>query len=87
MRRRTRSRVRSDGRDVEHVAGVALADDAEDVGGHDVGAEGDVVGAVVPLVVDAGEQIFHVEDFVVGDAEVLQVEVDPAGLLVSGDRG
>ena len=48
------------------------------------GAEGDVVGAVVPLVVDAGEQVFDVEGLVVADAELLEVEVDPAGLLVVG---
>jgi hypothetical protein len=56
--------------------------DAEDVGGHYVGAQRDVVAAVVPLVVDAGEQVFNVEGLVVGDAEHAEVEVDPAGLLV-----
>ena len=54
------------------------------MGGHDGGAKGDVVGAVVPLVVGAGEQIFDIEEFVVGDAQLLEVEVDPAGLLVVG---
>ena len=54
------------------------------MGGHDVGAQGDVVAAVVPLVVGAGEEVFDVEVLVVGDAELLEVEVDPAGLLVVG---
>src|ERR1019366_6263795 len=54
----------------------------EDVGGHDAGEEGYVVRAVVPPVVGAGEQVFDVEGFVVADAEALEVEVDPAGLLV-----
>jgi hypothetical protein len=43
-------------------------DDAEDVGWHYVGAQGYVVAAVVPLVMDAGEQVFYVEGLVVGDA-------------------
>ena len=48
------------------------------------GVEDDEVAAVVPLVVDAGEQVFDVEGLVVTDAELLEVEVDPAGLLVVG---
>ena len=48
------------------------------------GVEDDEVAAVVPLVVDAGEQVLEVEGLVVGDAELLEVEVDPAGLLVVG---
>ena len=59
-------------------------EDAEDVGGHDVGAEGDVVAAVVPLVVGAGEEVFYLEVLVVGDGELFEVEVDPAGLLLCG---
>ena len=57
--------------------------DAEDVGGGG-GVEDDEVAAVVPLVVVAGEQVFDVEGLVVADAELLEVEVDPAGLLVVG---
>ena len=48
------------------------------------GAEDDEVGAVVPLVVDAGEEVLDVEGLVVCDAELLEVEVDPAGLFVVG---
>ena len=54
------------------------------MGGHDGGAEGDVVAAVVPLVVGAGEEVFDVEELVVADAEMLEVEVDPSALLVEG---
>src|SRR6266702_2428373 len=75
---------RSNGADVEHCGRGRDAGDAEDVGGHDSGAQGYVVGAVVPLVVDAGEEIFDVEVFVVADAELFEVEVDPSGLLVVG---
>ena len=57
--------------------------DAEDVGGGG-GVEDDEVGAVAPLVVDAGEEVLDVEGLVVTDAELLEVEVDPAGLLVVG---
>ena len=66
--------------------GMALrlgAGEAEDVGGGG-GAEGDEVGAVVPLVVDSGEEVLDVEGLVVCDAEEFEVEVDPAGLFVAG---
>src|ERR1039458_5309965 len=48
-----------DGAGVERAGGIVLARDAEDVSGHDVRAESDVVGPVVPLVVNAGQQVFH----------------------------
>ena len=44
--------------------------------------EDDEVAAVVPHVVVAGEQVFDFEVLVVTDAELLEVEVDPTGLLV-----
>ena len=52
--------------------------------GMTAGAKDDEVAAVVPLVVVAGEQVFDVEGLVVADAELLEVEIDPAGLLVAG---
>src|SRR5260370_13187565 len=32
----------------------------------------------------AGEEVFYVEVFIVRDGELFEVEVDPAGLLLSG---
>src|SRR5438034_9597962 len=52
--------------------------------GHDVWTQRDVVAAIVPLVVDAGEEVFYFEVFVVRDRELFEVEVDPAGLLLGG---
>jgi len=51
---------------------------------HDVWTESDVVAAIAPRVVDAGEEIFYFEVFVVRDRELFEVEVDPAGLLLGG---
>jgi len=51
---------------------------------HDLGVECDVVAAIVPVVVGAGEEVFDFEVFVVRDRELFEVEVDPAGLLLSG---
>ncbi len=59
-------------------------DDAEDVGRLDVGAEGYIVAAVVPLVVSAGEEVFDLKVLVVGEGQFFEVEVDPAGLLLGG---
>jgi len=36
------------------------------------------------VVVGAGEEVFDFEVFVVRDGELFEVEVDPAGLLLSG---
>jgi hypothetical protein len=52
--------------------------------GHDVGIESDVVAAVVPVVAGAGEEVFDLKVLVVGDGELFEVEIDPAGLLLSG---
>ena len=54
--------------------------------GHDVRIEGDVVAAIVPGVVGSGEKVFDLEGEVVGDSEFFEIEVDPAGLLLRGDR-
>ena len=55
----------------------------EDMCRHNVRAQCDVVAAVVPVIVDAGEEIFNLEVFVVWDSEFFKVEIDPAGLLLS----
>ena len=52
------------------------------MGRHNIRPQSYVVGAVVPLVMDAGQQVLHIEGLVVGDAQLLEVEVDPTGLLV-----
>ena len=48
------------------------------------GVECDVVAAIVPVVVGAGEEVFDFEVLVVRDGELFEVEVDPAGLLLGG---
>ncbi len=50
--------------------------------GHDIGTQRDVVAAVMPVVVDSGEKVFDLEVHVVGNRELLEVEIDPAGLLL-----
>src|ERR1700712_5457351 len=52
--------------------------------GHDVWFERDEVAAIMPRVVDAGEEIFDLEVLVVRDSELFEIEIDPAGLLLSG---
>ena len=54
------------------------------MGGLDVRAKGYVIASVVPLVVGAGEEVFYFEVLVVRNGELLEVEVDPAGLLLGG---
>ena len=62
----------------------SLSRNSEDVGGLNVWAQGNVVGAVVPGVVDTGQQVLNIEVLVVGDAQHFQIEVNPARLFVMG---
>src|SRR5271170_5153315 len=56
----------------------------EDMCGHYVGTQGDVVAAIMPLVAGAGEEILYFEGCVVGNSETFEVKIDPASLLLSG---
>ena len=52
--------------------------------GPDVRAQRDVIAAIVPVVADSCKQIFDFKVFVVGNRELLEVEVNPAGLFLRG---
>src|SRR5580698_4800124 len=54
----------------------------EDVCGHYVGTQRDVVAAIMPLIADAGEEILYFEVCVVWNCEAFEVEIDPASLLL-----
>jgi len=62
---------------------VGFAEQTEDVRGHHVRAQSNVVTAIMPLIVRAGEEIFYVKGFVVRDRQFLEVEIDPSCLLLS----
>ncbi len=55
--------------------------DAKDMGRLDPWPQGDII-ALAPGVLDAVKQIFNQEAFIRGTADLVEIEIGPAGLFV-----